>query len=632
MSDEHLTPSGDEPEAGGASNAAEASATATATDEAPKPAPDEPSPQAAAEQPAAQPATPEPAEPPATPSEPQFQTIPEPPAPVIETPAAEAPAPPPAPPAQPIAQAPAPEPAKPMDEFAAAVEAFGGAATGTSYDEAYRPLRKGEMLTATVIQVDETRAFVDLGTKAEGVIPLEELGTGTYTNASEVVKKGDQIKVVVIQTDTRDGNPIVSKKRADFHAAWDNLLAEFDKKETINAFVVGRVKGGLEVDLGVRGFVPGSHVGTGKLRNLDKYVGTTIPVKIIDVDRERKKVVLSNRLAEDELREERKQQIFERVKPGEVLDGTVRRLVDYGAFIDLGGVDGLLHVSEMAWSRVDHPREVLQEGDDVRVMVLRLDEKSGRISLGRRQVLPDPWALIRENYRVGQRMTVPITRVVQSGAFVKLEEGAEAFIPASEMSHRRVSKPADVVTAGSEVEVQVIELRPDERRMVLSMRALLPYEPQGRDDYVSHSSRDRERGDHRDRGRDRGRGGRGGGGGGGGRHEASDGGRGATIGERLGALRGFVHHADDDDFGDDDLGDEQKDAAAEAEAQAPTAEAPAEPAAEAATEPAAEAPAEPAAEAATEPSAEPAAEQPAPEAAEPAEPETPAEPEAEEGK
>lgn len=503
MSDEHLTPTGTEPEAsGGEQNVApetEASASATPTESVPEPTGL------------------------TQPSETHDKPLPEPQAPVPS----EHPTPPPIPEPKPVSEKPA---SSDIAEFEAAVEAFAGGETGTQYDEAYRPLRRGELLTATVIQVDDSGAFVDLGTKSEGKIPLDELGIGNIERASDVVQVGDQIKVVVIQTDTRDGNPIVSKKRADFQASWERLVEDFNEKKTINAFVLSRVKGGLEVDIGVRGFVPGSHVGTGKLRNLDKYVGQSIPLKIIDIDKERKKVVLSNRLAEEELREVRKKELFERIKPGEILEGVVRRLVDYGAFIDLGGgVDGLLHISEMAWSRVDHPREVLKEGDEVRVMVLRLDQDSGRISLGRRQVLPDPWTEIRDHYSVGQRLTLPITRVVQSGAFVKLTEGAEAFIPASEMAHRRVNKPSEVVSPGQEVEVQIIELRPDERRMVLSMRALLPYEERpAREDYHRYEGSGGDR-----RGRDRRRGG-------GSRQESSESGRGATIGERLGALRGFM--------------------------------------------------------------------------------------------
>ncbi|MGI8924840.1 MAG: 30S ribosomal protein S1 [Fimbriimonadales bacterium] len=431
-----------------------------------------------------------------------------------------------------------PAPKRDLDaaaEFEAALEAFEGGTTGTSYDDAFRPLSRGELLTARVIQVDKDKVFVDLGTKSEGVVPIDELSASAFENASDVVKVGDEIKVVVLNPEGREGNPIVSRKRAEFESAWDRIIEEFEKKITITAIVSERVKGGLVVDLGVRGFVPATHVGSGQIRNLDKFVGQSLPFKIIEVDRDRRKVVLSNRLAEEETREERKQQIFESVKPGDILDGHVRRLADYGAFVDLGGVDGLLHVSEMSWSRVDHPKEVMKEGDEVKVMVLRLDPASGRISLGRRQVLPDPWTSIRENYTVGKRLTLPISRVVQSGAFVKLPEGAEAFIPISEMAHRRINKPSEVVSPGQDVDIQVIDLRPDERRLVLSMRALLPYEERpsgGHSEEAKHrSDRSRDRRGGSERSESRG-------------HQSAPTGN-LTIGERLSALKGLT-------FGDDD--------------------------------------------------------------------------------
>ena len=524
--------------------------------------------------------------------------VPEAPAPVptaqIDEPAASAPEVPAAP-----QQAPAPaaaEPATPMApapklddaaEFEAALNAFEGESTGTSYDDVFRPLTRGELITARVIQVDEKRVFVDLGTKAEGIVPIEELAIGNVENAHDIVKAGDEITVVVLNPQGREGHPIVSRKRAEFESTWDRIVAEFESKETVSALVTERVKGGLVVDLGVRGFVPATHVGTGQIRNLDRFVGQSLPFKIIEVDRDRRKVVLSNRLAEEEVRESKKQELFTKVKPGDVLDGTVRRLVDYGAFVDLGGVDGLLHVSEMSWSRVDHPKEVLKEGDEVKVMVLRLDPASGRISLGRRQVLPDPWSGIKDNYRVGQTLTLPISRLVQSGAFVKLPEGAEAFIPISEMAHRRINKPSEVVSAGQEVELKVIDLRPDERRMVLSLRATQPYEDRqtsgGRDEIRSRGERRR-----------------------GGAQPAAGPGN-LTIGDRLGALKGLVGT-----FGDDEE-ELMEEAAPKAKKEKPAKEeAPAEPVAALDEVPAIE---EAAVEAAPEAEAPPVEEAPAEEVA-----------------
>lgn len=338
--------------------------------------------------------------------------------------------------------------------------------------DGYKKLSRGDRVEATVIQVDRDKVFVNLGTKSEGVVPLSELTDENIEHASEMVKVGDKIQVVVIRPEGADGNLVVSKKRADFEAAWDKIEQAFNEQHTLNAQVVDRVKGGLVVDIGVRGFVPATHVGSGKLRNIEKYVGQTMPLKIIEIDRERKKVVLSNRQADEERRVQAREDLFNTVAPGDILDGTVRRLTDYGAFIDLGGVDGLLHISEMSWMRINHPREMFKEGQKIKVMVLRLDAGAGKISLGHRQVLPDPWNLIKQNYTVGQKFTAKIARMVVAGAFVKLPEEAEAFIPVSEMSQRRIRKPDEVVEVGQEVEVQILDLRPDERRMVLSMRAV----------------------------------------------------------------------------------------------------------------------------------------------------------------
>lgn len=414
-------------------------------------------------------------------------------------------------------------------------------------------LTKGERIEAKVIQVENDRVFVDLGTKAEGVVPLAELSSEKIESAIGHVKPGDTFEVIVLKTHSAEGNPVVSKRRADFDVQWQRILDSFESGTVFDANVIDRVKGGLVVDIGVRGFVPATHVGSGKLRNIEKYVGQTMPVKIIEVDKERKKVVLSNKSAEDERRDEVREKLFSEVKPGEVLEGTVRRLTDYGAFIDLGGVDGLLHISEMSWIRIDHPKEVLKEGEDIKVMVLRLDEGGGRISLGLRQVLPDPWNLIRENYKLGQKINVTVSRMVQAGAFVRLPEGAEAFLPISEVSDERVKKPNDVLEDGQAIEPTIIDLRPDERRMVLSLRSNPQVGGYRMDPSVGAQMRPGG-----------GQGGYGGGQGGygqGGGKRRSGGGKfrqpeadttpanrtasgGATIGERLGLLKGLMRDND----------------------------------------------------------------------------------------
>lgn len=491
-------------------DAAETPVQTTAEDVAPEP---EPTMSEAAPEP--QPAA---AEAPAEPAPTMAESTPE--------PAAEA---------RPASTAPAQSDA---DLFEAAMAAMEGDESGR---ETTSGISRGDRIEAKVIQVEKDRVFVDLGTKAEGVIPLNELTELNADTAVGVVGVGDTFDVIVLKTGSAEGNPIVSKRKADFDQIWQRVLDAFDEGHVFEALVVDRVKGGLLVDIGVRGFVPATHVGSGKLRNIEKYLGQTLNVKIIEVDRERKKVVLSNRAAEGERKEEVKKEIFDNVKTGDVLPGVVRRLTDYGAFVDLGGIDGLLHISEMSWYRIDHPREVLKEGDEINVQVLRLDSGSGRVSLGLRQVLPDPWNIIRENYKQGQKIKCTVSRIVQSGAFVRLPEGAEAFLPLSECSNKRIKKPNEVLEEGQEIEPTIIDLRPDDRRMVLSLRD--GAQPGADYSYDRNNKRPGQRG------------GPGGGKRPGGRQEtnfdppsatmrAPSGG--ATIGERLGMLKGMLRNDADE--------------------------------------------------------------------------------------
>lgn len=464
------------------------------------------------------------------------------------------PEPAPAAPAAPAA-APAASPEDDMALFEAAMDAL--EAGDDMPDGGFKKLSRGDRVEATVIQVDRDKVFVDLGTKSEGELPLSELTDENVEHASELVKVGDKIQVVVIRPEGAGGNLVVSKKRADFEAAWDQIEETFRAGQMVTAQVVDRVKGGLVVDLGVRGFVPATHVGNGKLRNIEKYVGQPMSLKIIEIDRDRKKVVLSNRQADEERRANAREELFHNVSPGDTLEGTVRRLTDYGAFIDLGGVDGLLHISEMSWMRINHPKEMFKEGQKIKVMVLKLDAEAGKISLGHRQVLPDPWKLISEHYVLNQKLTCTISRIVAAGAFVKLPEGAEAFIPVSEMSSRRIRKPEEVIEENQEVEVQIIDLRPDQRRMVLSMRAISGgMDPvrtgMGGGAPSSFDDDDRKRGAKKKGGKKGGRGGR--------EDDYEDYGParrgfatgGATIGERLGALRGILGR----DLDEDDVEDE----------------------------------------------------------------------------
>jgi 4-hydroxy-3-methylbut-2-enyl diphosphate reductase len=344
--------------------------------------------------------------------------------------------------------------------------------TSVDYGGSFQSLREHDVVEGTVVHIDREGVLVDVGMKSEGIIRMNELTRDSFQNPEDVVSVGDRIKVYVLQTENSEGNLLLSKKRADFEVAWDRVQEAYQDGSTITAMVTDRVKGGLVVDLGIRGFVPASHVGTGRVKNLDKYVGQSIPLKVIEVDRERRKVVLSHKLAVDEEREKKRSETLETLAEGQERTGIVRRITDYGAFVDLGGIDGLLHISEMSWTRINHPSEVVKVGQKVQVVVQKMNLESGRVSLSMRQILPDPWKNVGSRYKVGDVIQCKISRLVPFGAFVLLEEGVEAIIPNQELTYRRIKRPEQVVSVGDEVEARVLDVRPEERRMTLSVRAV----------------------------------------------------------------------------------------------------------------------------------------------------------------
>jgi len=349
------------------------------------------------------------------------------------------------------------------------------------YGDTLRTLEEGDVVQGVVVHIDKEGVLVDVGAKSEGIIKPNEVSRDPNVTPEEAVQVGESIDVYVLQSEGQDGGLVLSKKRADFERAWTRVLEARETGKILTAMVTDRVKGGLVVDLGVRGFVPASHVGSGNVRNLDRYVGQSIPLKVIEVDSEKRKVVLSNKLAVENEREKKRAETLKNLAEGQVRPGIVRRITDYGAFVDLGGIDGLLHISEMSWTRISHPSEVVKVGQKIHVMVLKLDLAAGKVSLGLRQILPDPWADIERTYSVGDVIVGTVTRLVPFGAFVQVAGGVEGIIPNSELATRRVSKPEDVVSVGQSVEAKIIDLRPDERRMTLSLRALQQVKEKGRE-------------------------------------------------------------------------------------------------------------------------------------------------------
>jgi len=347
------------------------------------------------------------------------------------------------------------------------------------FDQSLNQLLQDTVVTGTVMRIDREGVLVDVGAKSEGIIRLNELSreAGPGVNPESIVKIGEQIRVYVIEAENQDGIPVLSKKRADFEQAWEKVQASRESGETLRATVTDRVKGGLVVDLGIRGFVPASHVGTGSLKNnLDKYVGQQISLKVIEVDKEKRKVVLSNKLAAQEEREARSAETKASLAPGQIRHGIVRRLTPYGAFIDLGGIDGLLHISEMSWKRINDPKEILREGQELDVQILKMDLENNRVSLGLRQILPDPWADIPNKFKEGDEITGTVTRHVPFGAFVEVDGGVEGIIPNNEMLRVRGGKGNVLPEIGEVVTVKVLQLQPEARKMTLSLRALQPPE------------------------------------------------------------------------------------------------------------------------------------------------------------
>jgi ribosomal protein S1 len=348
-------------------------------------------------------------------------------------------------------------------------------------EQSFRAFEQGEIVSATVVQVDREGALVDVGTKTEVRIPLSELSQERVSSAEEVVQVGDQIEVMVVRPHGEEGAPVLSKRLADFERLWQGIVEAYERQETLEAMVTERVKGGVVVDIGIRCFVPASLIAR-KLppQHLDRLIGETLAIKIIDLDYDKRKAVASNKAAEEERRRlqeqaerERREQIFRQLQVGQRLKGKVKRFTGYGAFVDIGGYEGLLHVSEISWTRLEHPREALRIGDEIEVVVIRLEPERGKVALSRRQLLPDPWQEVAQRYREGEVLELPISRVERTGAFAKLPVGVEAFIPLSELTSKRgVRNAQDVVSLGETVTARVMEIDPRRRRMILSVRAV----------------------------------------------------------------------------------------------------------------------------------------------------------------
>jgi small subunit ribosomal protein S1 len=339
-----------------------------------------------------------------------------------------------------------------------------------NYDATLALFEEGDVVTGKVVRIDKDEVLVDIGYKSEGVIPQGELSIRRSIDPAEEVQLGEEVDALVLTKEDQDGRLILSKKRARFERAWRRIEAAAESGEPVEGNVIEVVKGGLIIDLGVRGFLPASLVDIRRVQNLDEYLGQKIETKVIELNRSRNNVVLSRRAVLEEERKEARQQILDRLQRGEVVEGTISNIVDFGAFVDLDGIDGLIHISELSWGHVNHPSEVLSIGDTVRVKVLDIDRERQRISLGLKQTQEDPWERVVNTYNVNDVLEGKVTKVVSFGAFVEIMEGVEGLVHISELAQHHVENPREIVDPGDTVKVKILEIDDERRRLSLSLK------------------------------------------------------------------------------------------------------------------------------------------------------------------
>jgi len=333
-------------------------------------------------------------------------------------------------------------------------------------------LQEGEIVKGTIVQITKDYAVVDVGYKSEGQIPITEF---TNPKGEVTIKVGDPVDVLLEARENDSGMVVLSKEKADKMRIWDEISAACERDEIVKGTIVGRVKGGLSVDIGVKAFLPGSQVDIRPVRNLDQYIAKEFEFKVIKFNKKRGNIVLSRRVLLEKQREELKKETLKKLKEGAVLTGVVKNLTDYGAFIDLGGIDGLLHITDMSWGHIRHPSECFNVGDEVRVVVLKFDPATERVSLGLKQIQEDPWHRADEKYPVGTRVKGKVVSVIDYGAFIEIEPGVEGLVHVSEMSWtKRVKHPSKMLNVGDQVEAMVLDIDPKAKRIALGMKQIEP--------------------------------------------------------------------------------------------------------------------------------------------------------------
>ncbi|MFM9906963.1 MAG: 30S ribosomal protein S1 [Nitrospiraceae bacterium] len=345
------------------------------------------------------------------------------------------------------------------------------AALAALYEETFKNLEEGTITEGRVVAVSKDKVVVDIGYKSEGMISNDQFSTEELQN----LKVGDPIKVYIEECEDADGNLVLSKEKADKMKIWEELEKLFNEEKSIDGKIVARIKGGMMVDIGVKAFLPGSQIDLHPVRDLDGLVGRTFPLKIIKINHRRGNVVVSRRVLLEETRDSKRKNTLSTLKEGQLIQGVVKNITDYGAFIDLGGIDGLLHITDMSWGRVGHPSEMFNIGDKAEVSVLKYDRETGRISLGLKQKSADPWSGVAGKYAIGTRVRGRVVSLADYGAFIELEPGVEGLVHVSEMSWtHEVRHPSRVVSIGDQVEAAVLNVDPGSRKISLGMKQTAP--------------------------------------------------------------------------------------------------------------------------------------------------------------
>lgn len=341
-------------------------------------------------------------------------------------------------------------------------------------------INRGQIVTGTVVKIEDKQALIDIGYKTEAILPISEVSSMHLDDLNESLQVNDEIRVKVKKV--TDEEVVVSKKDVDAEAAWDRIVEKFESGEVFEVMVKDKVKGGLVVDIGIRGFIPASLVESHFVEDFSSYLNNPITVKVVEIDREKNRVILSHKAVVEEEKSAKKSETLESLEVGQVIEGTVQRLTDFGAFVDIGGVDGLVHISEMAHSRVEKPSDVVTEGDRIKVKVLGLDLDNEKVKLSIKETQPGPWETIEGKIQPGDVIEGTVKRLVTFGAFVEVAPQVEGLLHISQIANRHIATPSEVLSEGQEVKVKVLDVHLDDKKISLSMRALETSEPTRQDD------------------------------------------------------------------------------------------------------------------------------------------------------